>query len=335
MSDIDIVIAWVDGLDPAHVAARRRFTHEAEGAHAHASLETRFYNSGEIYYLIGSILKYAPFVRRVYIVTDDQKPPLLDSFAEAGLCDPSFLQLVSHDAIFEGLDAARPTFNPRSIEASLWRIPGLAEQFVYSNDDMFLNAPLTPEHLFRGGRPVLHGEMVKPDRRRTKMRIRKFAGDLVGWRDKRPKHRLSQEVGAVLAGVTEDFFYTPHHPHPMRRSVLEAFDRQNPEALRQQVKYRFRNVAQYNAVALANNLEIAAGGAVVEPPIGVAYLRPDKSGPPTSALNKMRGEEALFGCVQSLEKFSPAVRAEIHATLSEKFADTLPDEVRRFSRQAG
>ena len=100
MPDIDFVIAWVDGSDPAHIAARHRFSHQDEDAHAQASLETRFYNSGEIYYCIASILKYAPFVRRVYIVTDDQTPPLLESFAEAGLCDRSFLELVSHDVIF-------------------------------------------------------------------------------------------------------------------------------------------------------------------------------------------------------------------------------------------
>jgi len=334
LSEIDFVIAWVDGSDPAHIAARRRFTHSAEGAHAHAALETRFYNSGEIYYLIASILKYAPFVRRVHIVTDNQKPALLDTFAQAGLCDPTFLQLVSHDVIFRGLDAARPTFNPRPIEASLWRIPDLAEHFVYSNDDMFVNAPLSPEDLFRDGKPVLHGEMVKPDRRRLKMRIRALASRLSGWQDKRPKHRLSQERGAVLAGAKEDFFYTPHHPHPLRRSVLERFYESRMDVLREQVKYRFRNAAQYNAVALSNNLEIRAGEAVIEPPLRVAYLRPDKSGSPAQALAEMRQEEALFGCVQSLEKFPSAVRAEIHDTLRQKFRGTLPPEVEEFSRNA-
>lgn len=334
MPDIDFVIAWVDGSDPAHAAARRRFSQKDEGVHVHATHETRFYNNGEIYYLIASILKYAPFVRRAYIITDNQKPPLLDSFAEAGLCAPEFLELVSHDIIFRGLDAARPTFNARSIEAAMWRIPDLSEHFVYSNDDMFLNASLSPDDLFRDGRPVLHGEMVKPNHRRLKMRIRKAVGGLVGWEDKRPKHRTSQEIGARLAGAGEDFFYTPHHPHPLRRSVIEKFYDSHPDILRQQVKYRFRSVQQYNAVALANNLEIAAGGAIVEPMIETGYLRPDKSGSPARVLETIKRDAALFGCVQSFELFSPRTRATVHRILREKLADTLPPPVVRFSRDA-
>jgi hypothetical protein len=335
MPDIDFVIAWVDGSDPAHIAARRQFRREDEDAHAIAALETRFYDSGEIYYLIASILKYAPFVRRTYIVTDNQKPRFLDSFAEAGLCATEFLELVSHDTIFRGLDAARPVFSPRPIEAALWRIPGLSEHFVYSNDDMFVNAPLAPEDLFRDGRPVLHGEIVEPSRHRLKMRLRKMAADLLGWRDTRPKHRISQEIGATLAGNPDEFFYTPHHPHPLRRSVIESFFEKNPQALAQQLKYRFRNVAQFNAVALSNNLEVRAGSAVVEPMMDVAYLRPDKSGSPSRALDRIRGETALFGCIQSLEKFSPSLRTTIHAILREKFAGTLPPQVAEFSRNAG
>jgi hypothetical protein len=333
MPEIDFVITWVDGSDPAHVAARARFSGEDAATHRHAAHQTRFRDNGEIYYLIASILKYAPFVRRIHLVTDDQKPPLLDSFAAAGLCDPAFIELVSHEIIFRGLDVARPTFNSRVIEAAMWRIPGLSEHFIYANDDMFLNAPLSAENFFRDGRPVLQGEMIGPSRRRLKMRLRRLAGGLVGWTEKRPKHLIAQEVGSTLAGMTEGFFHVLHRPHPLRRSVLEAFHEQNPDVLPAQMKFRFRNIAQYNPVSLSYGLELVAGTAIAEPPADIAYMTPEKPRSPAAFLEMMRREDVLFGCVQSLEQFPPSIRAETGKVLREKFADKLPGPVFDLARQ--
>ena len=46
-----------------------------------------------------------------------------------------------------------PTFNSCAIELHLHRIKGLSEQFVYFNDDMVLNAPVTPDYYFKDGLP--------------------------------------------------------------------------------------------------------------------------------------------------------------------------------------
>jgi hypothetical protein len=333
IAHIDFVITWVDGSDPDHVAARARFAREDADTHRHAADQTRFRDNGEIYYLIASILKYAPFVRRIHLITDDQKPPLLDSFAVAGLCDPAFIDLVSHETIFRGLDVARPTFNSRVIEAAMWRIPGLSEHFIYANDDMFLNAPVSPENFFRDGKPILQGKMTGPSRRRLKMRLRRLAGGLVGWTDRRPKHLIAQEVGSALAGMKDGFFHVLHRPHPLRRSVIEAFHAGNPDVLPAQMKYRFRNVAQYNPVSLSYGLELVAGAAIVEPPADIAYMTPDKPRSAASFLEMARREEVLFGCVQSIEEFPPFIRAETVRMLREKFADKLPGPVFDLVRQ--
>jgi hypothetical protein len=318
--DIDFVITWVDGSNPAHIEARRRFSPDQENAHRGAAAEIRFRESGEIYYLIASILKYAPFARRVHIVTDNQKPALLDSFAANGLCAPDFLRIVSHDMIFRGLDAARPTFNPRSIEAALWRIPDLAEHFIYLDDDMFLNAPITTDDFFRNGKPVIHGTMTKPDRRRLKTKLRRALGKSD---DVRPKYRLAQEKGAQTAGVTGSFLLVHHHPHPMRRSTAEAFYAERPEVLREQLQYRFRNIAQYLPVALANHLEKGRHDVAFGPQRPVAYIQPGTRSP-LEVLRAIRSESTPFGCVQNLETYPASLHQEIHATLQEKFRDTLP-----------
>lgn len=326
MPEIDFVIAWVDGADPAHAEARRRYGPELEGAYRGTAAEIRFHDSGEIYYLIASILKYAPFVRRVYIVTDNQKPKLLDSFAEAGLCDPSFLEIVSHDVIFDGLNAVRPVFSPRPIEAAMWRIPGLSEHFVYFNDDMFVNAPLSPEDVFRSdGRPVLHGTMARTELSRLKFQIRMMWRAITGDKSAvRPKHSIAQEKAALLAGMTGRYFYAAHHPHPLRRSTLENFYSKNPDVLAKQLQFRFRNIEQHNPVALASNLEIRLHDTPVERKVPVSYIRADMRRSSERVLDEIRNDASLYGCIQNFEKLSGPLLTEVQEILAAKFRGTLP-----------
>ncbi|WP_181408048.1 Stealth CR1 domain-containing protein [Pararhizobium mangrovi] len=324
--DIDFVIPWVDGADPAHAAERRRWSREA---HSSAVEETRFHDDGEIYYAIASILAYAPFVRRIHLVTDAQKPAYLDAFQEAGLCAPDFIRLVSHHTIFDGLDALRPTFNPRPIESAVWRIPGLSDQFVYANDDMFLNAPSSPQAFFRSSRPVLYGTMSKLRSKQPRARLRA----MLARPDKRPGHRRSQERAAELLGLSEAYLFAEHHPHPLDRRRLERFHAEHPQVLSEQVRYRFRDAAQYNSVALSNNLEVIAGGTVVEPPPPLAYLRPGMRRGIDAFLAAIGEPSVPFGCVQSLDRFSSTMRREIHEALSAKFAATLPASIISFLLQ--
>lgn len=46
-----------------------------------------------------------------------------------------------------------PTFNSHAIEINIHKIEGLAEHFVYFNDDTFINSPLEPEFFFKNGLP--------------------------------------------------------------------------------------------------------------------------------------------------------------------------------------
>lgn len=46
-----------------------------------------------------------------------------------------------------------PTFSSHAIELNLHRIKGLAEQFVYFNDDIFLTSYVRPEDFFKNSKP--------------------------------------------------------------------------------------------------------------------------------------------------------------------------------------
>ena len=74
---IDVVITWVDGRDPLHRKKMSAYVKETETAHEDVAAPTRFFSEGEIYYCVASILRFAPFVRKIFIITDEQNPDLV------------------------------------------------------------------------------------------------------------------------------------------------------------------------------------------------------------------------------------------------------------------
>ena len=97
----------------------------------------RYRDSNELRYSLRSIIKYAPWVRNIYIVTANQVPEWLNTQAE-------HLYVVSHEDIFPN-KSHLPVFSSPAIEAHLHRIPGLSKHFIYFNDDVMLGSMTTPE----------------------------------------------------------------------------------------------------------------------------------------------------------------------------------------------
>lgn len=323
---IDAVIAWVDGSDPEHQAKLRRYL--TPGARAGA---TRYADRGEIYYCIASILKYAGFINRIWIVTDGQQPEFLGEFAKAGLCSPDFIRVVDHTELF-GEDAdVLPTFVGRTIEAMLWRLPGLSEQFVYFNDDFFINRPLQATHWFANGRPVLRGLWTPPEGRLLRTYARRILSKLnitKAPNTQRPTYHRAQELGARLAGTTGHFMLAGHQPHPLRRSVQQEFYAAHPELLRKQISYRFRDVGQYSPVALTNHLEIKRHGAKFDKPSKELHLRPDSKNLRARLVSGIDRESRPFGCIQSLDKFDAETLALVRRLMRRKWGRFLPSTIR-------
>jgi len=140
---IDVVYAWVDGDDPVWQEKKDRLRAQLEGRaasfHPASVAQGRFRSRDEIRYSLRSLQMFAPWVRNVYIVTDDQVPEWLDTSAHR-------LRVVDHRELFEG--AALPTFNSHVISSYLHRIDGLSEHFLYLNDDVLFGRSVGPQHFF-------------------------------------------------------------------------------------------------------------------------------------------------------------------------------------------
>ena len=122
------------------------------------NFKKQYLQDNEIVFCVSSILKYAPFVRKIFIVTDNQVP----NFKKIERIIPkNKIKIIDHKEIFEGLEDHLPTFNIRSIDAVLHRIKGLSEKYIYFNDDMFLIKETKINDWFSEDKAVLTGNWVK------------------------------------------------------------------------------------------------------------------------------------------------------------------------------
>ncbi|MGO9230531.1 MAG: stealth family protein [Bryobacteraceae bacterium] len=142
--DVDAVYTWVDGSDPAFQAAFRRHADASSGEGGAG----RYRDNGELRFSLRSLLRFAPWVRRVHILTNGQVPAWLDRSHPR-------IHLVTHAEVFPQPECL-PTFNSNAIEMCLHRIPGLSRRFLYFNDDVFLGESVQASDFFpEDGRQML------------------------------------------------------------------------------------------------------------------------------------------------------------------------------------
>lgn len=138
--EIDFVVTWVDGNDPAWRAERSKYKPGA----GNDNREERYRDWDQMRYWFRGVEKFAPWVRKIHFVTWGHLPPWLDT------ANPK-LHIVKHTDYIPA--EYLPTFCSDTIELFMHRIDGLAEHFVYFNDDAFCIAPLSPDIFFHDGKP--------------------------------------------------------------------------------------------------------------------------------------------------------------------------------------
>jgi hypothetical protein len=276
---IDVVIAWVDGSNPKLSEKRKQFLPKTKKPGIlPGALPTRFASNNEIKYCVLSILKFAPFVRNIFIVTDDQIPDIYEDVFKYFPERLSSIRIVDHNEIFRGYEKHLPTFNSISIGNMVWRINGLSENFVYFNDDVFLIREVKPEDWVINNRPVLRGRFRVPPYAKLLKRFfkKKFQKYLMGNDDYQPKfsYYLVQWNAAKLVGMKFWFLFNCHTPHVINRKRIENFFAKNQGLLERNISHRFRDLSQFNITTLANHIEFREGNRNIEG-LNLGYLVPN------------------------------------------------------------
>ncbi|MFI7360209.1 stealth family protein [Streptomyces avidinii] len=243
---VDAVITWVDASDPAW--RRRRdlaaadMDNDARSGVDHA--DHRYRDRGELRYCLRSIAAYAPWIRRIFLITDDQLPSWLAT-------EGPRITVVQHRELFSGTDHL-PVFNSHAIESQLHRVPGLSEHFLYFNDDIFLGRPQQPQNYFLpSGLPkVFHDSRAVPPGTPDS------TDDVFTASQKTTRQAVEEAVGRTYPHILA------HTPYPLRRSLFAHVEDTLPGLLSATSRSVFRSAADIAPVTLAAHLGLADGRAV-------------------------------------------------------------------------
>ena len=252
---IDVVYTWVDGNDRAWNEKRKaRASEIGHKLHKLANSQTRYINRDELRYSLRSLYYYAPWVRNVFLVTDDQVPDWYDS-------DSKDLTIVSHKELFPD-ESSLPTFNSHAIESVLHRIPELSEHFIYMNDDVFFSSVIQPEVFFEVSgicRAFLSRAMIPL--------CRKEQSDVASeWGVMNANELLREAYGVMMP------YKTKHTPIALRKSLLADLESRYSEQFQ---SLRGRPFRTANDLAPTTSLHVSFGlaeGKVVRGTIAYRYL---------------------------------------------------------------
>ena len=248
MEPIDLVIPWVDGADPAWLAEKAAYAAETGDARVN-----RYRDWDNLQYVFRGIEKFLPWFRTVHFVTWGHLPPWLNT-------DCPKLHIVNHrDYIPEEY---LPTFSSHPIELNFHRIAGLAERFIYANDDTFFLSPRKPEDYFRDGLPVDSAVQNVIQFRRTDGIDHIVVNDLACLNrhfHKRadmkahPGKWFSPQYGSgvlknlyLLAFSNYTGFVDYHLPYAYLKSTFAEVWEKEPELLDETCRSRFRSNADVN-----------------------------------------------------------------------------------------
>ena len=244
MEKIDAVITWVDGSEP-------NFKLKLEENLKNKKIINRQYlQANEIHFCVASIIKFAPFVRKIFIVTDNQKPNLNEV---RHLVSLNKVEIIDHKEIFRDNMDSLPTFNIRSIDALLFKIKNLSNKFIYFNDDMFLIKETSKEEWFKDNKAVLTGSWTKTY---NKQLIKTISQRIKNLLNIRPSFNAAQSKAANIAGFHNKYFKSYHCGRPQIKSVIKDFYDKNPQRLISQIRYKFRDGRQYMPYSLCWHLLI-------------------------------------------------------------------------------
>lgn len=240
---IDVVYTWVDSNDKKWRSERDLHTQRRIRAQLKTSSTRWPVLTGDLSELVISletVHAFLPWVRNIWVVT--HRP---QTISHPGVT------FVHHDEILD--PGNLPTFNSMAIETGLHRIPGLAEHFIYFNDDTLIGQPLTPRDFFIEGLPVM----------RQERRLHNWAKNQSFY-----KHYAKKEAGgpatanmrALMGGRV---YGTNHQVAPMTRSLMQATQDAYPMAWADTQACKFRDSSNVPPIIMSYNHGLRTKGVQV------------------------------------------------------------------------
>lgn len=276
--DIDIVFSWVDGTDSEFQRARaQRMAAYVVGEGDDS--EARYRQIDELKFALRSVATYAPWIRRIFIVTDSPTPAWLDEHPR--------VRIVRSEEFFADTSTL-PTHNSHAVEAQLHRIDGLSEHFLYSNDDMFFGRPVRPEMFFSPGGITKFIEAT------TRIGLGEPDPTRSGFENAARVNRrlLRERFGRVTTRHLE------HAATPLRRSVMAELEAAFPEEFARTAASPFRSATDISVTnSLYHYYALMTGRAVQQTQARVKYIETTLASAAREMDRLLRDQDYDFFCL--------------------------------------
>lgn len=221
---VDLVYLWVDGKDKEWIEKKSRFT-GVQPVYPGRDGKERFTDNDELRHNLRALEMNAPWIRNIFIVTDNQTPKWINT-------DNPRIKIINQNDILS--PESIPCFNSVIIEHRLHLIPGLAEHFLYANDDMFINRPVSFNDFFT--------KDEKPIVRLNRRFFRKF---WVKRRIKSKKHPLDTYNITIhkASSLVEKKLgkYIGHKPHHNIDAFKKSLYAETYETFKKEIEETFSN----------------------------------------------------------------------------------------------
>ena len=233
---VDIVYTWVDQSDPIWIKKRANaislLNEEQRLSLCRDCIRERELESlNQLKFSLRSVNRYAGFIRKIFIVTDDQVPIWLNT------AHPK-IKIISHRTIF-GNEGKLPSFNSHAIESRLHHIPGLSEHFLYLNEDFFFGKTVSADDFF-----INHN------------RSKFFSSpQKIGTSAPSPDDLGISSAAKQGQALLKKLFklnvshYISHIPYPLRRSILFEMESRFKAEFKSTASHQFRHSRDFSIPA--------------------------------------------------------------------------------------
>ena len=309
--DIDLVFSWVDGTSSEFQRARARRM-EAYVVGDGDDSEARYRQIDELKYALRSVNLFAPWIRRIFIVTDSPRP--------VWLAEHPRVTIVRSEEFFADTSVL-PTHNSHAVESQLHHIEGLSEHFLYSNDDMFFGRPVRPEMFFSPGGITKFIEAT------TRIGLGEADSQRSGFENGARVNRalLRERFGRTTTRHLE------HAATPLRRSVMAELETEFAEAFARTAASAFRSSTDISVTnSLYHYYALMTGRAVVQTEAKVRYVETTLANAAGEMGRILRRRNYDFFCLNDGSKPEISVQRRTKTVLSfleRYFSVTAPWEV--------
>lgn len=253
---IDIVYTWVNGNDLEWQKKKTKALHDYEKEPMKNGISSgRFEDHDELKYSLRSIDMYIPWVNRIYIITDNQIPEWLDT-------NNPKITIIDHREIFPK-DVEMPVYNSALIELFIHNIKGLSNKFIYFNDDILINRPLSRDDFFTpDGKPIFYVQKKTIDKHKPAYKINfeknlneKIINNIINFFNSRDNlnwysFENSLEIYYMEHPEITETFHTKHLPKVfIKKDLINIFEHY-VQLFQKMYKSKFRSKSDLNIATL-------------------------------------------------------------------------------------